>query len=253
MVGIYFSGTGNSKYAAELFCREYAGEVSTYSIEDHDAIPAILSAEMIVFAYPVQFSSVPKIVRDYVVENKGLWKNKKVFVIATMGLFSGDGSGMLGRLLKSCGAEVTGGLHLKMPDCIADEKALKRPPEKNKELVRQAGEKVKEAVKCMKEGHPAKEGLGPFYRLAGLFGQRLYFGHKTKEYSSKLKIDKEKCIGCGKCEGLCPMKNITVSERKAVPGQRCTMCYRCINKCPKQAITLLGKRIVEQCEIGKYL
>ncbi len=23
MTGIYFSGTGNSKYAAELFCKEY--------------------------------------------------------------------------------------------------------------------------------------------------------------------------------------------------------------------------------------
>ncbi len=23
MLGIYFSGTGNSRYAAELFCREY--------------------------------------------------------------------------------------------------------------------------------------------------------------------------------------------------------------------------------------
>lgn len=34
MVGIYFSGTGNSKYAAELFCNEYDNESRTYSIED---------------------------------------------------------------------------------------------------------------------------------------------------------------------------------------------------------------------------
>ncbi len=26
MVGLYFSGTGNSKYAAELFCKEYDKE-----------------------------------------------------------------------------------------------------------------------------------------------------------------------------------------------------------------------------------
>ena len=35
--------------------------------------------------------------------------------------------------MQSYGAEVIGGLHLNMPDCIADEKALKRPLEKNKE------------------------------------------------------------------------------------------------------------------------
>ena len=52
-------------------------------------------------------------------------------MIATMGLFSGDGAGVLARLLKKYGAKITGGLHLKMPDSIADEKVLKRPLEKN--------------------------------------------------------------------------------------------------------------------------
>ena len=253
MIGIYFSGTGNSRYAAELFCREYDKDAIAYTIEDDDVLKVVKSADMIVFSYPVQFSTVPKIMRDFVTNNKELWRNKKIFVIATMGLFSGDGAGMLGRLLESYGAEVIGGLHLKMPDSIADEKALKRPLEKNKELVIQAEQKIKECVRQLKEGHPPLEGMGLLYRLAGFFGQRLYFGHKTKKYSSKLKIDKEKCIGCGKCEKLCPMENIVIVGQKAVSGDRCTMCYRCINKCPEQAITLLGKRVIEQCEIEKYI
>ena len=100
MIGIYFSGTGNSKYAAELFCKEYDKEFSAYSIEDTEALAAVADADLIIFAYPVQFSTVPKIMRDYISDHNELWKNKKVFIIATMGLFSGDGSGMLGRLLK---------------------------------------------------------------------------------------------------------------------------------------------------------
>ena len=253
MIGIYFSGTGNSKYAVKLFCREYDKEAKAYSIEDSRVLFAITNADLIVFAYPVQFSTVPKILRDFVTDNKELWRGKKVFVIATMGLFSGDGSGMLGRILQSCGAEVKGGLHLKMPDSIADEKALKRPLDKNKELIKIAKQKIRKSVKQLKEGHPTQEGIGFLYRMAGFFGQRLYFGHKTKEYSSKLKIDNEKCIGCGKCEKLCPMRNITIVENKAVSGDRCTMCYRCINKCPRQAMTLLGKSVIEQCEVEKYL
>ncbi len=253
MTGLYFSGTGNSRYAAELFCREYDKECRLYSIENPDALRAVADADLIVFAYPVQFSTVPKILRDYITQNKELWNNRKVFVIATMGLFSGDGAGSLGRILHRYGAKVTGGLHLNMPDSVADEKALKRPPEKNRELVKQAEQKIRESVRQLKEGHPTQEGIGLLYRLAGFFGQRAYFGHKTRKYSSKLKIDKEKCIGCGKCETLCPMKNISIREQKAVPGDRCTMCYRCINKCPAQAITLLGKKVVEQWEIEKYL
>ena len=253
MVGIYFSGTGNSRYAAELFCREYDKDAIAYTIEDDDVLMAVNSADVIVFSYPVQFSTVPKIVRDFVIDNSELWRNKKVFVIATMGLFSGDGAGNLGRLMKRFGAEVIGGLHLKMPDSIADEKALKRPLNKNKELVKQAEQKIKESVRQLKDGHPTQEGLGPMYRLAGLFGQRLYFGHKTKKYSSKLKINSDKCVGCGLCVKLCPMNNISLAEGKAVPAAQCTMCYRCINKCPKQAITLLGKKVVEQSVIEKYV
>jgi ferredoxin len=38
-----------------------------------------------------------------------------------------------------------------------------------------------------------------------------------------------------------------------VQNNQCTMCYRCINNCPKQAMTLLGKMVVEQSVIEKYL
>ena len=89
--------------------------------------------------------------------------------------------------------------------------------------------------------------------MAGFFGQRLYFGHKTKNYSDKLRVDKDKCIGCGKCEKLCPMNNIKIVDKKVVQNNQCTMCYRCINNCPKQAMTLLGKKVVEQSVIEKYL
>lgn len=170
-----------------------------------------------------------------------------------MGLFSGDGAGMLARMLSGCGAIITGGLHLKMPDCIGDEKALKRSLLDNKALVKNAALKIKSAVCDLKSGDPPQEGIGFIYHFAGLFGQRLYFYNKTKRYSDKLKIDVNKCIGCGKCVGLCPMKNIRLDKKKAVSGNMCTMCYRCISKCPQQAITLLGKRLIEQCYIEKYL
>ncbi|MEY8494853.1 hypothetical protein AALC16_17825 [Lachnospiraceae bacterium 29-91] len=67
---------------------------------------------------------------DFVHSNSEMWKEKNVFIIATMALFSGDGAGVLGRLLKQYGAKITGGLHLKMPDSIADEKVLKRSQKK---------------------------------------------------------------------------------------------------------------------------
>ncbi len=253
MTGIYFSGTGNSKYAVEVFCREYEQNAKVLSIEDDNVLEAIENDEVLVFAYPVQYSTVPKILRDFINENKDLWKQKRIFIIATMGLFSGDGAGILGRHLQKYGAVILGGLHLKMPDSIGDEKVLKRPLEKNKELVKVAEAKINKSVNLLKQGKPTQEGIGILYRIAGFFGQRLYFGYKTRKYSDKLQVDEDKCVGCGKCEKLCPMNNIKLIDKKVVQNHQCTMCYRCINNCPKQAMTLLGKSVVEQSVIEKYL
>lgn len=135
-----------------------------------------------------------------------------------MGLFSGDGAGVLGRRLRKYGALVTGGLHLKMPDSIADVKALKRSFEKNKELVRKAEKKIDRAVENIKNGKPPREGIGLPYHLAGLFGQRLYFFYKTKHYPDRLKVDPHQCVGCGKCVSLCPMNNLSMERYLAKAG-----------------------------------
>ncbi len=253
MVGIYFSGTGNSRYCVESFLLALDGTAQAFSLESDEAADMIRLHDDIVFGYPVQYSNIPRILRDFVVEHQDLWNGKRIFCIATMGLFSGDGAGLLARLLERHGAVVIGGLHLKMPDSICDEKALKRPLEVNRKLVADARAKIKRAATALLAGAPPQEGLGVIFHLAGLFGQRLYFFSKTRRYSDKLKIHAEACVGCGTCVKLCPMKNLALEDGVAVPGGRCTMCYRCIAACPKQAITLLGKRVVEQTGIEKYL
>lgn len=253
MLGIYFSGTGNSRYALEVFLNQYDKTADICALTDQRIINYIQDNEEIVFSYAVQFSSIPKMLKDFVDDNKDLWSGKNIFVIATMGLFSGDGAGILARRLRQYGAQIQGGLHLKMPDSIADEKALKRSLEKNKMLVSTAEKKINKAVQDMQCGNPPQEGIGFLYYLAGLFGQRLYFGHKTQHYTNKLKINVQKCIGCGKCAAQCPMNNIQMAGKKAKASNQCTMCYRCINICPQQAITLLGKSVIQQGTIEKYL
>lgn len=85
-----------------------------------------------------------------------------------------------------------------MPDSVGDAKVLKRPLEKNKELAKKAEQKIGKSVWLLKSGKLTQEGIGILYRMAGFFGERLYFGYKTKNYSDKLRVDEDKCIGCGK-------------------------------------------------------
>ena len=84
MIGLYFSGTGNSKYAVETFLQAYEPGARAYAIEDKRAIEELSKQEEIVFGYSVQYSSEPKLLYDFIEENARVWKKKKVFVIATM-------------------------------------------------------------------------------------------------------------------------------------------------------------------------
>jgi hypothetical protein len=90
MVGIYFSGTGNSRYAVEFFCNEYDEAAKTFSIEDVNIILAIKNEDMIVFAYPVQYSTVPKILRDFGRIKKFLLSPQWDCLVVTEQVFSGD-------------------------------------------------------------------------------------------------------------------------------------------------------------------
>ena len=62
MVGVYFSGTGNSRYAIEVFMQMF--DAKAFSIEDDNILKEVKMYEVIVFSYPVQYSTVPKILRD---------------------------------------------------------------------------------------------------------------------------------------------------------------------------------------------
>ncbi|AEE91103.1 4Fe-4S ferredoxin iron-sulfur binding domain-containing protein [Tepidanaerobacter acetatoxydans Re1] len=253
MIGVYFSGSGNTKYCVNKFLIDCIGISNIFPIEDRQSLEEIKKKDNIVLAYPIYYSNLPKIVYDFIVDNRSVWIQKNVFIIATMGLFSGDGAGLSARLLKRYGANIVGGLHLKMPDSVADVKALKRSYDKNVKLIKDADKKIEIAANNFKAGEAAQEGLNFLYHIAGLFGQRLWFYNKTKDYTNKLKIDHDKCVGCGKCALHCPMKNLQMVNKKAVSNNRCTMCYRCINQCPQKAITLLGDKVISQHCMSSYI
>ena len=245
MNAVYLSGTGNTKHVTELLFKEIGANGTLVPIESSGVDKALEDDELIL-AYPTQFSNIPYLVRDFINKHADIWQGKKIFLITTMGLFAGDGTGCAARLLKKYGAVITGGLQIVMPDSIGDCKALKKTHEQNKEIIAKADKRIIDAASQMRAGKYPKKGLSFASHLAGLFGQRLWFYNKTTGYTDKLKIDPSKCIGCGLCAKNCPTQNIRIEDGKAVSSNQCTMCYRCVDFCPKQAVTLLGKTLHEQ-------
>jgi len=251
MLGIYLSGTGNTKHCIEKLSMCLDEKSIVVPIEDKNVINYINNNECIILGYPTQFSNAPIMVRDFI-KNNNIWKGKKVLCVATMGAFSGDGAGCTARLLRKKGAIILGGLHIHMPDSVCDVKLLKKSIEENRKIIMEADRKIEKIAQNIKDGKYPKEGLSVFAHIMGLLGQRLWFYTKTSTYSNKIKISDD-CIGCGLCSQICPMNNMKIVDKRAVATNKCTMCYRCISQCPKKAITLLGNKVQEQCGFSKYV
>ncbi|MEE3467485.1 MAG: EFR1 family ferrodoxin [Eubacterium sp.] len=255
MLGLYLSGTGNTKHCIikllDLISAD--SEMIALSVSDEETIvKRVKEHDTVVLAYPTQFSNAPYMIRDFIKRNNNIWNGKKVFCMTTMGAFSGDGTGCCARVLRKHGAVIIGGMQIKMPDAVCDSKLLKKTADQNREIIRRADLKIEKAAKeIMERNKYPREGLSLFSHIVGLMGQRLWFYRKTTGYSKKLKINDD-CVLCGVCVDNCPMGNLRIQDGKVVSNDRCTMCYRCISNCPKQAITLLGDKVYEQCRFENY-
>lgn len=115
-------------------------------------------------------------------------------------------------------------------------------------LVPLIGRNVAEA----EDGHGVKD-IGRF--LSGCFCcSCCCISVKTREYgayssmagdnpgsmeSMKIKVDPEKCVGCGKCVEVCAYSGRKVLEGKAsVDPNYCIGCGRCVDVCPNGAISI---------------
>ena len=60
----------------------------------------------------------------------------------------------------------------------------------------------------------------------------IYYGHSNGE--TKVVLDKDKCINCGKCKKVCQMNIDPVENCNHL---ECIRCGRCKNACPVDAIS----------------
>lgn len=55
-----------------------------------------------------------------------------------------------------------------------------------------------------------------------------------------VQINKELCIGCGKCVKDCPVSCISITDHKASASGDCMNCGHCAALCPKEAVSIPG-------------
>lgn len=59
-------------------------------------------------------------------------------------------------------------------------------------------------------------------------------------------VQREKCIGCGKCKESCPQHTIAIQNHKAyIHKNNCIRCYCCHEMCPVRAISIKRSRLFD--------
>ncbi|MGB4590393.1 MAG: EFR1 family ferrodoxin [Clostridiaceae bacterium] len=231
----YFSGTGNSYYAA----REISKGINEEIIDIAQAMKnkqfdfKLRTGEKAGFVFPVYFYGIPTIVAEFIHE-LALKLNGKPYVYAVMtcgGSVSGADQ-LLRTHLKKNGYPLSACFELPMVDNYVLMYELSSLSEQKIKLEKADQKLLKIREKIERED---KEGY-----TSGVFGkittQMIYPFYKAGRKTAKFSVD-EHCTSCGLCEMNCPENTIVLEAGKPVwVKDQCIHCLACINACPVEAI-----------------
>ncbi|MCL2703496.1 MAG: EFR1 family ferrodoxin [Defluviitaleaceae bacterium] len=250
MLVLYFSGTGNTKYIAELFS---AGmDAKCVSIEEAADFNAIIKThDRIAVCYPVYGSRVPLIMREFIARHMTALKGKELVIFATQVLFSGDGARVLCDLFPEGHIKVIYAWHFLMPNNVNNFAPLRKTGSKSiQKRIKIAEIKMARVCRDINAGIERKRGFSALAKMLGKIQGIPWQGNSKNAFASgntmenrakkSVRIDAD-CTVCNICVECCPMRNLENRQGAIVHNNNCTVCYRCVNLCPQKAITVFLK------------
>ena len=232
---LYFSGTGNSQFAA-LRIAKLLGEDKAVSIncclkdeekrEFHSELP-------LVFVAPIYAWRMPRVVEEWI-EHTKFEGNKNAYFILTRGGGTDGNAALYTRCLcERTGLTYRGLASVQMPENYI---ALSSAPSEREweEIIARAEPVFSALAQRIKQGEAFTEAqvslVGRF--LSGPFNP-LYYNLAIHDKGFTVS---DTCVSCGKCARRCPLNNIVLTGGKPQWNGSCTHCMACICGCPAEAI-----------------
>ena len=232
-----FSGTGNTLLAA----REVAGALraegkSVRLLRLEKGLRPLEEGCALGIASTIAVFSTYTFVWDIL---RGLPEGggRSAFLVSTMaGASAGGFRAPLKRLLQEKGYVPLGTGEFLMPSNYARKES---DPGKDREIIQKMKIEAAGFAKKLLEGRGKWKRGTPLSSFAFWLAGRK-FPWKFMARRLPLAVDKNKCIQCGKCARLCPVKNIRM-ETWPLFLDHCVSCQRCMAFCPPGAIYVQGK------------
>ncbi|MEE0421033.1 MAG: EFR1 family ferrodoxin [Lachnospiraceae bacterium] len=230
---LYFTGTGNSEYVAKRIANGISDDITNLfdKIRSQD-YSGIHSDRPWVITAPAYAWRIPHILERWL-EKTELTGNKNIYFIMTCGGSIGNAGRYLKALCGKKGMNYLGCYGIVMPENYIAMFSTPAREEAFRTIEKAEGE-IDRAIGLIKNSKAFSEPqitLGDKMN-SGIVNSIFYplFVHAKKFYAT------DACIACGKCEKVCPTKNIRIENGKPVWGKDCTHCMACICRCPKEAI-----------------
>ncbi len=243
----YFSGTGNTRWAAR-YLAERTNEKLFFIPEEleGDCHYTLEENERIGFCFPVHGWQPPHIVREFI--RRAHFESGATaycYVLCTCGDSIGETMEIFSKALKAKRMKADSAFSLIMPESyVCLPYMYTDTPEREKEKKLQAQKDLETYARLIAE---QKKGIRELVKGAA---PKLYSYVIGAYFNAKMitdgpfTVDTETCIRCGICANVCPTRNITGGNGLA-PGWKhdgsCTCCLACYHHCPKHAINY-GKR-----------
>lgn len=230
---VYFSGTGNSRYCAQMLAAKLEDElVDAAGYIKHGIAAELISGRPWVFVAPVYAWQMAKVFADFI--RTGHFEGSRdAYFVLTCGGEMGNAAQTIRALCTEKGFHCKGVLQVQMPENYVAMFAV--PGEEECARMLAAAKPVLEgAVERIRAGEPFPvQPVGWVDRLkSGPVNKGFYtaFVKANKFYAT------DACVGCGKCAEDCVLNNIAIENGRPVWGDTCTHCMACICGCPKGAI-----------------
>ena len=234
----YFSGTGNSRYAARLIGKKTGDRVvSINEVIKNGRKERFHSEKPLIVVCPVYAWKIPRIVEKFMRETT-FSGNKNTYFILTCGDSTGGAWYFARKTCLEIGLNFMGAKSIVMPENYI---ALFKVPDKAHAdtIIKKAVPGILSAAEQIKNDKPLpiekKALLGRLVSpLVSAFFYRLII-------SAKGFYATDACTGCGKCAELCTLNNLTLQGGRPLWGTNCTHCMACICGCPFEAIEYKNK------------
>ncbi|MBO7215315.1 MAG: EFR1 family ferrodoxin [Clostridia bacterium] len=232
---LYFSATGNTEFIAKEIAKRTSDECVNLlnRVKNQDFSP-INSEKPFVICAPVYVCEIPRFMAKYL-KKATFTGNKNVYFILTSGGYCGPSGILLKKIFKRKKMICHGHAEFKMPRnyVVSDSYPMLAKEQVEERITASYSELDKIANEILLGGTLTARHVNIFETLITVPFNPVWCKLKLK---AKDFYVEDSCKGCGKCEKLCPLNNVSIVDKKPQWGDNCTHCMACIANCPTKSV-----------------